>query len=245
MHAKHHTEPIETEPIRVDTEPIFSLLEHYRTELLQHPLLEAARRGELPRDILLAFAYHQYSDSITWIPMLAQMRSKAVRSRRLRDAITDNIGHEAGLARTSHVTLAASLMKSLGITRIDGFATHTFVDMANEWLSGEFAAFGEPEVAGWLLVAESLVPLMFAAVAPAYARLGCDITYFTEHIAVDADEHATWMAESVREVATLYGGNAIERIIEGMTDAWTEALVAPDELWRRLLLERSQAGPSV
>src|SRR5262245_29460286 len=139
------------------TEPIYTLLDHFRSLLLEHPLLVAARDGHLEPPTLHELAYYQYSDSITWIPMLAQMKSKAIRSGRLRKAIEDNIGHEAGLGGTSHVTLAVALMRSLGIERVDAFPTGTFTKEANEWLSDVFAAWGEPQIAGWLLVAESLV----------------------------------------------------------------------------------------
>src|SRR5688500_9395173 len=87
------------------TEPIFVQLAGYRDQLTEHPLLVAARAGELTRETLEQFAFHQYSDSILWIPMLAQMKSMARRSRRLRTAIEDNIAHEAGLHATSHVAL--------------------------------------------------------------------------------------------------------------------------------------------
>src|SRR5437868_696650 len=98
------------------TEPIFSHLADYRVQLTEHPLLVAGREpGELTRTTLEQFAFHQYSDSILWIPMLAQMKSMAHRSRRLRQAIEENIAHEAGLAGTSHVSLAVEMMRSLGI----------------------------------------------------------------------------------------------------------------------------------
>src|SRR5687767_14412774 len=79
------TEPISTRSVQ----PIFDLLENYRHELARHPLLEAARRSELSTEILLELAFYQYSDSILWIPMLAQMKEMAVRSKRLRAAIED------------------------------------------------------------------------------------------------------------------------------------------------------------
>jgi hypothetical protein len=180
------------------TEPIFTLLDRYRAELLDHPLLAAARDRALATTTLHEFAYHQYSDSVTWIPMLAQMKSKATRSRRLQTAIADNIAHEAGLEGTSHVTLAVQLLRSLGITSIDGFPAEAITGAASIWLSDEFADFDEPGVVGWLLTAETLVPLMFAAVKPCFDALG-DTRYFSEHIAVDADEHAQWMRESVDE----------------------------------------------
>src|SRR5712672_3495085 len=86
------------------TEPIFARLADYRSQLIEHPCLVAARGGTLPTTILHEFAFHQYSDSILWIPMLAQMKSMATRSPRLRQAIEDNIRHEAGLGSISHVT---------------------------------------------------------------------------------------------------------------------------------------------
>jgi hypothetical protein len=213
------------------TEPIFARLDHYRSELLEHPLLDAARRGSLSRETLHQFACHQYSDSITWIPMLAQMKAKATRSQRLQTAIRDNIAHEAGLDGTSHVTLAVDLLRSLGIVNLDAFPVATITDTASMWLSDGFAAMTEPAIAGWLLTAETLVPLMFAAVVPSFAPLG-DTRYFNEHIAVDADEHASWMAEAVEDVIALYGPDAIPQITAGMADAWQETREVPDELWR-------------
>jgi pyrroloquinoline quinone (PQQ) biosynthesis protein C len=222
------------------TEPIHVLLEHFRSVLAEHPLLVAARNGWLDTLTLHELAYYQYSDSITWIPMLAQMKGKALKSGRLRKAIEDNIGHEAGLGGTSHVTLAVSLMRSLGIDRVDGFPTTTLTKEANEWLSAEFAAATEPRIAGWLLTAESLVPLMFATVKPCYDKIaGCDTTYFSEHVAVDADEHAEWMAEAVDEVVELYGPRCVPDVIAGMTIAWHETLDAPDALWSRLTHRRA------
>jgi Iron-containing redox enzyme len=225
---------------RTETEPIFRLLDTYRAELLRHPLLQAARCGEVPTEILKEFAFHQFSDSILWIPMLAQMRSKATRSRRLRRAIADNIACEAGLHGTSHVTLAVTMLRSLGVTSIESFANRAFAISANEWLSEEFAAFAEPEISGWLLVAEALVPVLFAGMKPCFDQLACDTTYFREHISVDHDEHAVWMAESIADVYAIYGPPSVPRIVAGMDDAWRETLKAPDELWAHRLqtLER-------
>jgi pyrroloquinoline quinone (PQQ) biosynthesis protein C len=213
------------------TEPIFAQLAVFGAELAQHPLLTAAQDGELGESTLYQFAFYQFSDSILWIPMLAQMKSKATRSPRLRRAIEDNIAHEAGLAGSSHVTLAVALMRSLGLTSLASFPAGTFQRSAALWLSDEFESFTEPEIAGWLLTAETLVPRMFAAFQPAFARLGCDDRYFTEHVAVDTDEHATWMAEAVEDVIDVYGPGCIPAIRAGMTDAFAETLEVPNELW--------------
>jgi hypothetical protein len=165
--------------------------------------------------------------------MLAQMKAKAVRSSRLRRAIEDNIAHEAGLGGVSHVTRAVELMRSLGIRTLEPFPTHTFARSATLWLSDEFVAEAEPATAGWLLVAETLVPEMFAAVEPAFARLGADTRYFREHVAVDTDEHAQWMTESVEDIIELYGPSCVDAILAGMADAFAETLEVPDALWRR------------
>ena len=215
------------------TEPIFDQLARYRARLEQHPLLAAARGGELEPELLHEFAFHQYADSILWIPMLAQMKSKAARSPRLRRAIEDNIGHEAGLGGISHVTRAVELMRSLGVRELAPFPTHVLARSAELWLSDEFVAEPEPTVAGWLLVAETLVPVMFAAVEPAFAAHGADTTYFHEHVEVDTDEHAAWMAESVDEIVELYGEGCVPLILAGMADAFEETLDVPDALWRQ------------
>jgi len=215
-----------------DTEPIFTLLDRYRAELLAHPLLEAARERTLTTETLHEFAVAQYLDSLAWIPMLAQMRSKATRSRRLRDAISDNIAHEAGLQGTSHVTLAVQMLRSLGIKQLPESSLATLSKVSSEWLSDEFASATEAELAGWLLVAESLVPLLFAAVGPCFDQLG-DTTYFSEHVHIDSDEHAAWMAEAVADVVAQYGPSCVPEVTSGMAEGWQETIEVPDELWGR------------
>jgi hypothetical protein len=221
------------------TEPIFDTLAEYRAALVEHPLLRAAKKGELSEPLLREFALHQYFDSIVWIPMLAQMGSKAVRSERLRRAIHDNIGHEAGLGLApSHVTLAVELVRSLGVKDLDEETRRALVaretgETAGFWLSDTFATSGEPEIAGYLVTAETLVPILFASFLPCFEKLGGDVRYLAEHIEVDAVEHASWMREAVAEVALLYGPTSIKRIRAGMNEAWIETNAVPDDLWRR------------
>jgi pyrroloquinoline quinone (PQQ) biosynthesis protein C len=222
-----------------ETEPIFSTLERYRTELLEHPLLVAAKSGQLERTTLIELAYYQYADSITWIPMLAQMKERALKSPRLRKAIEDNIAHEAGIGSTSHVTLAARLMRSLGVRTLDDLPTEGITRTASVWLSDAFAEMSEPELAGWLLVAETLVPAMFAVIASQYDGIS-DTTYFREHIHIDGDEHAVWMRESVEEVIAIYGPACIPAILVGMSDARVEAHDDPDALWGAMTKEATQ-----
>jgi pyrroloquinoline quinone (PQQ) biosynthesis protein C len=216
------------------TEPIFAQLAAYRAGLLEHPLLCAARDGELPEPILQEFAWHQYSDSILWIPMLAQMKSRAERSRRLRRAIDENIAHEAGLEGEAHVALAVAMMRSLGLTNPTTLAAlprETLAESAALWVSDEFADFGEPAIAGFLLAAETLVPILFASVVPSFDRVGCDTRYLHVHVDVDSSEHAEWMREAVLEVTEIYGSGCVPEVLEGMEDAWEETRAIPDRLW--------------
>jgi hypothetical protein len=219
------------------TEPIFARLETYAAELTAHPLLTAATDGGLPNDVLIELAFHQFADSILWTPMLAQMRSMATRSRRLRRAIEENIAHEAGLAGPAHVTLAVRLMRSLGVTTLSALPTSTFARSAELWLSPDFE-LAEPELAGWLLTAETLVPVLFDAVLPAFERLPCDTEYFTAHVALDRDAHSAWMREAVMDVALLYGPECVPAVLAGMADAREETFEVPNDLWGRLCASR-------
>jgi hypothetical protein len=227
-------------PIKEATEPILKMLHSYCAQFAEHPLFLAARDNQIPLPLLHEFAFYQYSDSILWIPMLALMKSKAVRSPRLRRAIEENMCCEAGLGTTAHVQLAGNLLRSLGIFSVEAFPTGIYAESASLWLSSDFAEFTEPETAGWLLVAETLVPIMFAKMKVCFDRLdGCDTTYFAEHITVDTDEHSAWMAEAVEEVVDLYGPAGVADIMAGMEDARRETLEVPDQLYEKLCASRS------
>ena len=150
----------------------------------------------------------------------------------LREAIEDNIAHEAGLGGISHVTLAVQLMRSLGVRTLDGPPTDGLAHTAALWLSDELADMTEPALAGWLLTAETLVPELFAVMQPCFAGLA-DTTCFREDVAVDSDEHAAWMADAVDDVVELYGPTCVADVLAGMADAWRETLEDPDLVWER------------
>lgn len=212
---------------------IAGLLATYRTRFLAHPFMRAAKQAFLPLPILQTFAFHQYSDSILWVPMLSLMKSR-IRSPRLLRAVSENIEHETGLKGASHIDLARQMMRSLNLTDLKPFPSETFAEAAQFWISKEFTAanFGEAEIAGWLMVAETLVPMMFEAVLPSFERLvGCQTRYFSEHVSVDGDEHSKWMRESVQEILENGDATVAERIIAGMKDAYEEAIEIPNQLW--------------
>lgn len=214
---------------------IASTLEGYIAELQKHPFLQATAHGQIPSEALKEFAFYQYSDSILWVPMLALMKSKAVKSKRLRSAIEDNLCCETGIGSVSHVELARAMMRSLDIRSVEGFPAATFQESASLWLSDTFDSFNEPEVAGWLFAAESLVPIMFALALPAFQKIaGGKLEYFSEHVHVDSDEHSAWMAESVDEILSLYGSAAEAQVLAGMQDAWEETISIPTLLWDRI-----------
>jgi pyrroloquinoline quinone (PQQ) biosynthesis protein C len=157
------------------------------------------------------------------------MKSK-VTSPRLSRAIAENIAHETGLDGPSHIALARDMMRSLGVRDMCAFNASTFVESATMWLSDEFATYDEAAIAGWLLTAETLVPLMFARVVSAMARSGCDVEYFTVHVHVDGDEHSEWMLESVREILDANPDREAS-VLRGMCDAFKEVVEIPDLLW--------------
>ena len=214
--------------------PIDARLCSYVARLDAHPFFAAVAQHAVPRDLLCEFASHQYADSILWIPMLALMRAKASTSPRLQRAIEDNIRHEAGLGGTSHVTLANRMLRSLGVASLQASPTALLATGANEWLTPHWADFTEPEVAGFLLAAETLVPRMFARMQAAFEELHCDTEYFRVHVAVDGDEHSAWMREAVQEVLTLHGPGSAALVLRGMAEAWDETREIPDELVDRL-----------
>lgn len=224
----------------VFTGPIFQKLDLYRKEFLEHPLFMAAR-SDIPTALLKEFAFYQYADSILWVPMLSLMKGKVIRSTRLRRAIEENIACETGLANTSHIELAKNLMRSLHVCNADALPVDFLSDSMGHWLSDEFSSVTEPEIAGWLLLAETLVPLMFAKMKDSFARMGCDTFYFTEHIDVDSEEHSTWMAEAVEDVVQLYGAGSVVPIFKGMREAWLETIEVPDLIYQKLLVTQPRS----
>src|SRR5205085_7119731 len=165
----------------------------YACQLETHPFLELAHVKVLLRPVLDEFAYLQYVDSILWVPMLALMKER-VRAPRLARAVRDNLACEAGYRGTSHVELALRFVRSLGISSPPvGCEQHDIVQVVSQW-----TRFCEPQIAGWLFAAETLVPLLFRLVRPSYQDIpGVDLRYLDEHVHVDADDHSGWMKEAI------------------------------------------------
>lgn len=209
-------------------------LELYCQMMSTHPLFLLVARGDLPRAIVDEFAWLQYADSILWVPMLALMKER-VRNPRLVRALTDNIACEAGVSGTSHIELARRFVASLGLKSAPaGTSLPDVIDNASQWTS-----FTEGQIAGWICAAETLVPILFAKMRPAFAAIrGCDLHYLDEHIGVDSDEHSHWMRDAIEQLVLT--GTPVGDILAGLDFGMREAMDVPDALYAKAMwLRRS------
>jgi hypothetical protein len=204
-------------------------LDLYCQMMNTHPLFLLVARGDLPRPIVDEFAWLQYADSILWVPMLALMKER-VRNPRLVRALTDNIACEAGVSGTSHIELARRFVASLGLKSAPaGTTLPDVIDNASQWTS-----FTEGQIAGWICAAETLVPILFSRMRPAFAAIrGCDLHYLDEHIGVDSDEHSKWMQESIEQLVA--GGTSVSEILAGLDFGMREAMDVPDMLYAKAM----------
>ena len=113
------------------------------------------------------------------------------------------------------------MARSLGISRLDAFPTDVITQTIELYLSEDL---DEPAIAGWLLVAESLVPILFDAVIPAFARAGADTTYLSARR--DRRRRACHLDDYARRSRRL-APDGSESIAVGMAEAWDETIRVP------------------
>lgn len=218
---------------------LFETVQFYRLKLEQHPISDLIRAGNLPENILREFSRIQYVDSILWVPMLSLIKGK-IKSPRLTRAVRENIICETGINGTPHTTLCKDFVESLGEPTFYG-DTATYAPGSSfpvEVMNG-MVAFSEAQIAGWLMAAETLVPIFFALFRPAFAQIkNVDMRYLDEHIAVDADEHAQWMNEAVIEL--LQDEECYRSILSGIDIGGRVTLSIPD-----LLYSKAMRSPSL
>lgn len=220
--------------VKAAMEEVKHEVRRYEELLKTHPLTKVMKQGFVAKQLLQEYASLQYVDSVLWVPMLALMKDR-VSHPRLKTALTENLLCEAGAKHTSHITLCRQFVESLGISPYFGnfleysaLATHP-VEMMNA-VSG----LDEEQIAGWILVAEAVVPALFQMALPAFERVpGADLRYLREHITVDADEHAEWMYQSVQEL--LSSPQSLERILQGIHLGGRTALAVPDALYAKYM----------
>jgi hypothetical protein len=92
----------------------------------------------------------------------------------------------------------------------------------------------EEQIAGFNLVSEALVPHLFRMALPAFQRIpSVDTQYLTDHITVDADDHAADMIEAVESL--LQEGGSLGSVLEGMYLSGRTLLSIPDALYAKIL----------
>ena len=177
-------------------------------------------------------------DSILWVPMLALMKERAT-SPLLRSAIRDNLACEAGIEGISHVELARQFVRSLGISSApaEGAASNP-IEAVSHW-----TRFSEPRIGGWLLVVETLVPVLFRAVRGCFASLpGADLRYLDEHVDIDANVHAQRLEEALAQVVE--DPAAFPEAVQGVDFGAREVFCAPDALYTKSLwISAAPAAP--
>ena len=236
MHQVAHLNLTET-VTDLSREAIVDLLERYLEQMKSHPLGEVLRASDVPRSLLVEFAGIQYVDSVLWVPMLAIMKDRA-QNERLVSALRDNLLCEAGASAQSHIVLCQEFIRSVGVSPIFGdFQAYSAAASHAVTLMNGVSGMDEGQIAGFNLVSEAIVPHLFRLVLGAFSRLPeSKVRYLTDHITVDADDHAKDMMEAVESLlAADETGEVAGRILEGMHLSGRTALSVPDALYAKYL----------
>ncbi len=217
-----------------DLRVVTDLVELYAEQMKTHPLQSVFILPNTPRALVQEFAGIQYVDSVLWVPMLAIMKDRA-KNEKLYDALRDNLLCEAGASAKSHVMLCQEFVKSVGIAPYFG-NFNEYSSLAGhpiEVMNG-VSGMNEEQIAGFNLMSEAMVPYLFKMVLPAFKRIpNCDTTYLTDHITVDADEHAEAMMLAVSSM--IEQGASLGSILEGIHLSARTALSIPDALYAKYL----------
>lgn len=214
----------------------FALLEQrvnfYHDQLENHPIKSLILKDLFSKDLALEFAKLQYIDSVLWVPMLALMKDR-VTNKNLHKALRANLMCEAGINHQSHITLCKEFLESIGIAPYMGdFEMLSGLAKQPVEIMNSVGGLSEAEIAGWILVAEALVPSLFRLFRPCFARMeNADLKYLDEHIVVDSDEHAAWMYQAAKDL--LQNGTCVRHILAGIDLGGRTALAVPDVLFAK------------
>ena len=214
-----------------------STLESYEKQLINHPLSLLIKKEGLDLETLREIAGLQYVDSVLWVPMLALMKDR-VQNPKLKEALLDNLLCEAGATHTSHVTLCLEFIESLGVSPYYGdFSKLSSLGTQPVEMMNSVTGLNEGEIAGWILASEFLVPPLFKALRPAFARIpGVKLRYLEDHIVVDSDEHAQWMFDSCLDLSK--EGKFEDDILSGLHMGGRTALSVPDAVYAKHIRKR-------
>lgn len=221
------------EETKVCTKNLESILAHYLIQMSNHPIKRLITQGLATEKTGEEFMKLQYIDSTLWVPMLAIMKDR-VKNPTLKKALTDNLLCEAGARHTSHVTLCAEFLISRGIDPYFGDLYH-YSPLAKHptEIMNSVIRMSEGEIAGWIMIAEMIVPDFFKLMRPLLVKMNVNMKYIDEHITVDADEHSAWMFKAAIDL--IKQGTPEEEILTGIHLGGRVALSIPDALYAKVL----------
>lgn len=217
------------------------LVQRYAKQMEHHPLASVLAVDNPPKGLLIEYAGIQYVDSVLWVPMLAIMKDR-VSNPTLKSALTDNLLCEAGAKHQSHVVLCQEFIRSLKISPYFGdFKQYSDLSRHSIEMMNAVSGMSEVQIAGMNLASEAMVPYLFSLALPAFQKMkGVNTNYLVEHIAVDADDHAQRMYDSIESL--LSEGTELGKIIEGIHLGARTALSIPDALYSKHLRRGYSSG---
>ncbi len=224
-------------PAEVLMKEVEDLVDFYVSKIANHPIKELIQKKLISNELADEFAKLQYIDSVLWVPMLSIMKDR-VTNPKLLESIKENILCESGYNHTSHITICKNFLESLGIAPFFGQYSH-YSELATQpvELMNSATSLNQANIAGWLLIAETLVPELFKLFRPLFVhRKNVDLEYFDEHIEVDADEHAQWMYDSVKELIQVKEN--YRDVLDGIDLGARVALNVPDAIYSKAIRNR-------
>ena len=230
------------ERIESRTEKVEHALAFYQRQMRRHPLKGLIAENLVSHELGKEFMKLQYIDSTLWVPMLAIMKDR-VFNPTLKKALTDNLLCEAGARHTSHVTLCAEFLISGGIDPYFGDLYH-YSPLAKHptEIMNSVIRMNESQIAGWIMIAEMIVPDLFMLFRPLLFEMNVNLRYIDEHITVDGDEHGEWMFRAVEDL--LKKGATEQDILDGIHLGGRVALSVPDALYAKALRSKRETRNS-
>lgn len=220
----------EADILKLNLEPmerIGATLSDLRKQVRQHPV----GKLKLSREALEKFALAQYRDSRVWAGWFVTMRDLAT-NLVLKAALQHSLEGEIGdLGRNSHMTLCLDFIRSLGLEPSSALSDgNPGIGSFAEGIINLIPNMNQAQICGWVVGTEDLVPSLFELFLPHFERLGgVNTRYLTEHIQVDAEDHAVQMRRGCESILAS-DPECIGDVQFGIELAGRFTLSVPDEL---------------
>jgi hypothetical protein len=181
----------------------------------EHPFMQTASdwtAGQRAR-----YALYQFVTAMVW-PAFLSTASAAAQNPKLKKALRLNAAGEAGAEEGSvgHTALAYRFCSSQGLTdgqMVGELTNPRFLESVGEMFA--ITAAGDEFMAGRLCSSEAFAGVMFEEAQPAFSQIvGCDLTYMTEHVEVDNDEHSAALLDAIEDI--LSGGGSYDEVVRGV-----------------------------